>query len=128
MKLLVVLLLALLTGCAPAPAPAPRDDDVETDPSPQRVGTALHFAALAPLPPGARVTRLREQDGIDTSISLTVATGADVAGPWLAASGLPADLSQQRVANPDGAIVYRTATVAEPAPGAALVEVSAFTT
>jgi hypothetical protein len=131
MRVLVVLLL-VLGGCAFDPAP-PARDGVATDPAPERVAAALRFAALAPLPPGARVPRLDVQGGIDTRVALVVAAEEGAAGTWLAASGFPPAAAdggrpQQRLANPDGAIVYRDVAVTAPAPGAAVVEVTAFTT
>lgn len=74
-------------------------------PTAEQVDRALRFAALAPLPAGAEVVRLESQGGIDTLVVLAVRLPAG--STWRAASGLPADGAQQRVANPDGAVVYR---------------------
>ncbi|MDF2978923.1 MAG: hypothetical protein K0S40_3651 [Actinomycetospora sp.] len=68
--------------------------------------------------------RLEAQSGIDTRVALAVRLPGDAAGPWLAASGLPVDGSQQRLANPDGAVVHRSAS----RPGPDEVTVTAFTT
>lgn len=134
MRLLLALVLALSTlgtGCTVDGPPPPRDAPV-TDPSPEQVGRALRFAAMAPLPPVARVPRLEVEGGIDTRVAFVVETDAAAAGAWLAASGFPpvpagGDLPQQRVANADGAVVYRDAT-ATSAPEGTVVEVTAFTT
>ncbi|GAA4912443.1 hypothetical protein EV188_101796 [Actinomycetospora succinea] len=91
--------LLVLSGC-PGPTRGPA-----AAPTPEQVGRALRFAALAPLPPGAVVTRLETEGGIDTRVVLAVRLPDGAA--WRAASGLPADGVQQRLANPDGAIVYR---------------------
>ncbi|GAA4888958.1 hypothetical protein [Actinomycetospora straminea] len=116
--LLTALLVALpvaLPGCTTAPPP--RDGP----PTPAQVDRALRFAALAPLPGDAVVTRLDTESGIDTRVVLAVRLAE--AAPWRAASGLPADDAQQRVANPDGAVVYRSAV-----DGPGEVTVTAFTT
>ncbi|MEJ2860598.1 hypothetical protein [Actinomycetospora flava] len=105
-------LLVALLACTP---------DVERPPTPEQVDRALRFAALAPLPVGGVVTRLETQGGIDTQVVITVRPG-DVQA-WRAASGLPSDDAQQRIANPDGAIVHRSASS-----GPADVTVTAFTT
>jgi hypothetical protein len=123
----VALLLALLVaaGCGVGEAPRGEDRDAGVvEPTPERVARALRFAALAPLPGGASVVRFEVQSGIDTHVDLVVRLPDDAVGPWFAASGLPADGSQQRVANPDGAIVYRSA----PRTGPGEVAVTAFTT
>jgi len=119
------LLLALLVvaGCTVGEA-ARGDGGGVIEATPERVARALRFAALAPLPAGASVTRLEVQDGIDTRVALVVRLSGDAAGPWLAASALPADGSQQRVADPDGAVVYRSASWTGPDE----VTVTAFTT
>ncbi|MEJ2890028.1 hypothetical protein [Actinomycetospora aeridis] len=90
-------------------------------PTAEQVDRALRFAALAPLPPGAVVTRLETQGGIDTQVVLAVRVPDGSA--WRAGSGLPADGTQQRVANPDGAIVHR-----EVRSGPGELTVTAFTT
>ncbi|MDD7964385.1 hypothetical protein [Actinomycetospora lemnae] len=113
---LLTALLVALGACTTAP-PQPRD----APPTPAQVDRALRFAALAPLPADAVVTRLETQSGIDTRVVLAVRL-AD-AGSWRAASGLPPDDAQQRVANPDGAIVFRSATG-----GPGELTVTAFTT
>lgn len=135
MRLVLALVLAMSavgTGCTVDGPPPPRDAPV-TDPSPEQVGRALRFAAMAPLPPVARVPRLEVEGGIDTRVAFVVETDAGAAGAWLATSGVPSapatgERPQQRLANPDGATVYRDVAVTVPAPGAAVVEVSAFTT
>jgi hypothetical protein len=121
----VALLLALLVvaGCTVPEAPRGEGDGV-IEATPERVARALRFAALAPLPAGASVARLEVQDGIDTRVALVVRLPGDAAGSWLAASGLPADGSQQRIADPDGAIIYRSAARTGPDE----VIVTAFTT
>jgi len=121
----VALLLALLVvaGCTVGGAPR-GDGGGVVEATPERVARALRFAALAPLPSGVPVVRLEVQDGIDTRVAIVVRLPGDVGGPWLAASGLPADGSQQRVANPDGAVVYRSASRTGPDE----VTVTAFTT
>ena len=118
--LLAIVLLALAVSCTGGPDDPPRDG-ATTAPTAVQVDRALRFAALAPLPAGAEVTRLEAQDGIDTQVVLSVRL-AD-AGPWRAASGLPADGTQQRVANPDGAVVHR-----EVRSGPGELTVTAFTT
>ena len=123
----VALLLALLVvaGCGIGEAPRGQErGGGVVEPTPERVARALRFAAMAPLPGGASVVRFEVQGGIDTRVALAVRLPDDAVGPWLAASGLPADGSQQRVANPDGAIVYRSA----PRTGPGEVTVTAFTT
>jgi hypothetical protein len=121
----VALLLALLVvaGCTVREAPR-ADGDGVIEATPERVARALRFAALAPLPAGASPVRLEVQDGIDTRVALAVRLPGDAAGSWLAASGLPADGSQQRVANPDGAVVHRSASRTGPDE----VTATAFTT
>jgi len=111
---LVGLLAALLTLLACTP-------DVERPPTAEQVDRALRFAALAPLPADAVVTRLDTQGGIDTRVVLTVRLG-DASG-WRAACGLAADGTQQRLANPDGAIVHRDVRS-----GPGELTVTAFTT
>jgi hypothetical protein len=118
---LVLALLLVLAGCTVG-GEASRGDGV-IEPTPERVERALRFAALAPLPAGASVVRLEAQSGIDTRVALAVRFPVEAAGRWLAASGLPGDGSQQRVANPDGALVYRSART-----GPGEVTVTAFTT
>jgi hypothetical protein len=121
----VALLLALLVVAGCEVGEAPRGDGGGViEPTPERVARALRFAGLAPLPGGASVVRLEVQGGIDTRVALTARLPGDAAGPWRAASALPADGSQQRVANPDGAIVYRAASRTGPDE----VTVTAFTT
>ncbi|WP_433036608.1 hypothetical protein [Actinomycetospora sp. CA-053990] len=115
MKLLLVVVLALLAGCAVTPERA-------APPVPE-LGQALRFAALAPLPAEATVLRLESQGGIDTLVTLTVRLPVAAVAPWLKASGVSALGAQQRVANPDGAVIYRTATAA-----GTDVTVRAFTT
>lgn len=95
--LLVTVALLLVTACTAGP-------DVR-EPAGDQVARALRFAALAPLPAGAAVTRLETQGGIDTHVVLAVRLPAG--SSWRADSGLPADGAQQRVANLDGAVVYR---------------------
>lgn len=119
----VALLLALLLVAGCTVGGAPRGGGV-IEATPERVARALRFAALAPLPAGASLVRLEVQGGIDTRVALVVRLPGDAADPWLAASGLPADGSQQRVANPDGAVVYRSASRTGPDD----VAVTAFTT
>ena len=118
--LLAIVVLALAVGCTGGPDDPPRDP-ATTAPTTAQVDRALRFAALAPLPAGAVVTRLETQGGLDTQVVLAVRL-AD-AGPWRAASGLPGDGTQQRVANPDGAVVYRSVVN-----GPAELTVTAFTT
>lgn len=125
----VALLLALLVvaGCTVGEAPRGEgrgDGGGVVEATPERVARALRFAALAPLPSGVSVVRLEVQDGIDTRVALAVRLPGDAGGPWLAASGLPADGSQQRIANPDGAVVHRSASRTGPDE----VTVTAFTT
>jgi hypothetical protein len=115
--LLVVLALAL-AACTPGPVVLREPTD---PPTPDQVQRALRFAALAPLPADGTVTKLDVQGGIDTRVVLVVIIPD--AAPWRAASGLPADGEQQRVANPDGAVVYRSVAST---PGG--VTVTAFTT
>lgn len=115
MRLLLVVVLALLAGCTVTPERAP-------SPAPD-LGQALRFAALAPLPAEAMVLRLESQGGIDTLLTLTVRLPVAAVAPWLQASGVSSLGAQQRIANPDGAIVYRTATTA-----GTDVTVRAFTT
>jgi hypothetical protein len=119
----VALLLALFVVAGCEVGEAGRGEGV-VEATPDRVARALRFAALAPLPGGASVLRLEVQGGIDTRVALTVRLPGVAAGPWLAASALPADGSQQRVANPDGAVVYRAASRTGPDE----VTVTAFTT
>ncbi|WP_433787158.1 hypothetical protein ACQPX6_10015 [Actinomycetospora sp. CA-101289] len=119
----LVLALFVVAGCTVGEAPR-EDRGGAIEATPERVARALRFAALAPLPAAASVTRLEVQNGIDTRVALAVRLPADAAGPWFAASGLPADGSQQRVANPDGAVVYRSAMRTGPDG----VTVTAFTT
>jgi hypothetical protein len=114
-KLLLVVVLALLAGCAVTPERA-------ASPAPD-LGQALRFAALAPLPAEATVLRLESQGGIDTLVTLTVRLPVAAVAPWLQASGVSSLGAQQRIANPDGAVVYRTATAA-----GTDVTVRAFTT
>ena len=112
----MVVLLALVAGCAVTPeraAPPERPD----------LGQVLRFAALAPMPAGGSVLRLESRGGIDTFVTLTVRLPAAGVAPWLQASGVPSLGAQQRIANPDGAVVYRTATVA-----GTDVTITAFTT
>ncbi|MDD7941169.1 hypothetical protein PHK61_22380 [Actinomycetospora lutea] len=112
-------LLALhlvLAACGPGVERVPAGP-----PSAEQVDRALRFAALAPLPPDAAVTRLETQGGIDTQVVLAVRLPAG--STWRTASGLPADGTQQRVANPDGAIVVR-----EVRTGPGELTVTAFTT
>jgi hypothetical protein len=109
-------LLLVLPGCGPDVERAPTGP-----PTAEQVDRALRFAALAPLPPGAVVTRLDTQGGIDTRVVLAVRLPAGTT--WRDASGLPADGARQRVANPDGAVVYR-----EVRGGPADLTVTAFTT
>jgi hypothetical protein len=109
-----VVVLALVAGCTVTPERAAPPPDL---------GQVLRFAALAPVPPGGSVVRLESQGGIDTAVTLTVRLPVAAVSPWLQASGVPSLGAQQRIANPDGAIVYRTATVA-----GTDVTVTAFTT
>lgn len=118
MRPLLLALLLVLAGCAAGEAP--RGDEAVA-PTPERVARALRFAALAPLPAGAGVVRLETESGIDTWVRLVVRLGEPEA--WLAASGLPVG-EQQRVANPDGAVVHREARRT----GAEELAVTAFTT
>jgi hypothetical protein len=120
---LLVLALLVVAGCTVGEPPR-RDGGGVLEPTPERAALALRFAALAPVPAGASVTRLEAQSGIDTRVTLAVRLPGDAAGPWLAVPGLPADGSQQRVANPDGAIVHRSASRTGPDE----VTVTAFTT
>jgi hypothetical protein len=122
---LVLVVLLVLAGCAVDPAPR---SNGTIAPTPERVERALRFAALAPLPADARVVRLESQGGIDTLVSLTVRVGAPSAAPWRAASGLPADGQQQRVANPDGALIHREIRTGPVGAGDVEVAVTAFTT
>jgi hypothetical protein len=114
----LLVLLLVLAGCAVGGAP--RDDGAVT-PTPERVERALRFAALAPLPGGAGVVRLETESGIDTWVRLVVRLGETDA--WLAASGLRVG-EQQRIANPDGAVVHREARRTGPGE----LAVTAFTT
>ena len=124
----LLLVLLVLPGCTAAPpAGDGRGDGGVIAPTPERVERALRFAALAPLPAGAQVVRLEAQSGIDTRVELIVRLAAEQTAPWLAGSGLPVDV-QQRVANPDGAVVYREARRVDAGPGLADVTVTAFTT
>jgi hypothetical protein len=110
-----VVVLALLAGCSvTAERAAPPAPDL---------GQALRFAALAPLPAEATVVRLESQGGIDTLVTLTVRLPVAAVPPWLQASGVSALGAQQRIANPDGAVIYRTVTAA-----GTDVTVRAFTT
>jgi hypothetical protein len=109
-------LLLVLPACGPVVERGPTGP-----PTAAQVDRALRFAALAPLPPGAVVTRLETQGGIDTHVVLAVRLPAGSA--WRTASGLPADGTRQRVANPDGAIVFR-----EFRDGPTDLTVTAFTT
>jgi hypothetical protein len=119
--LLVLGALALACGaCTVGTEPQSPERPSAGPPSAEQVARALRFAALAPLPAGAAPLRLETQGGIDTQVVLTVRLDP---APWLAASGLRGDGGQQRVRNPDGALVYRSAVA-----GPGEVTVTAFTT
>ncbi|GAA4807173.1 hypothetical protein GCM10023200_51000 [Actinomycetospora chlora] len=113
-------LVMLVLACAACTVGVEPERPAAGPPSGEQVARALRFAALAPLPAGAAPVRLETQGGIDTQVVLTVRLDP---APWLAASGLRGDGGQQRVRNPDGALVYRSAVA-----GPGEVTVTAFTT
>ena len=86
-----------------------------------RAGAALRRPR--PAARGGDGLRLESQGGIDTLVTLTVRLPVAAVAPWLQASGVSSLGAQQRIANPDGAVVYRTATTA-----GTDVTVRAFTT